>query len=346
MFEMPDACPTWSGETDAVDPDEAGPFATPRPIASATSGATKAAYVQDASTNASTPNPAAARPNPSATAAPPPMRPASGVISGVIATIPAAAGSVASPASNALIPNAAGFWKYRLSTYMSALIVPATMRIASVAPTSTRLRSSARLTSGALALRSTLRNTSVATTVIARQPSVATEAQPQSLPLLSASTSGASTSAMSTVPAQSIEPGAFVSRDSWTVASVSGTHAAAIAASIQNSPCQPVLSTSTPPTSGPIAAPAADAAPHSVIAFICSAPDAATESRLMPQARIVAPEAPWIMRPPMTPPAPVDSAISTQEATNRASPARQIFRRPSTSPSAPDVTITAAPTSE
>src|SRR3954470_13080052 len=260
MFEIPEACPTWSRGTAAVEPDEAGPLATPRPTASATSGPTNAAYVHDASTNASTTKPAAARPNPSATAAPPPMRPASGVISGVIAIMPAAAGSVASPASSALIPNASGFWKYRLSTYMSPLIVPATMRIASVAPTSTRLRRSSRLTSGALALRSTLRNTSVATTVIARQPSVATEAQPQSLPLLSASTSGASTSAMSTVTDQKIQPAPFSSRDSWTVASVRGTQAAAIAASIQNSPCQPVDSTSRPPMSGPAAAPAAEGA--------------------------------------------------------------------------------------
>ncbi len=50
-------------------------------------------------------------------------------------------------------------------------------------------------------------------------------------------------------------------------------------------------STSTPPTSGPIAAPAADAAPQSVIAFICPAPDEATDSRLIPHARIVAPDA-------------------------------------------------------
>jgi len=27
MFEMPEACPTSSGDTDEVDPDEAGPFA-------------------------------------------------------------------------------------------------------------------------------------------------------------------------------------------------------------------------------------------------------------------------------------------------------------------------------
>ena len=66
----------------------------------------------------------------------------------------------------------------------------------------------------------------------------------------------------------------------------------------------------------------------------------------MPQARMVAPEAPWIMRPPTTPAALVDSAMSAQEATKSARPARKTFRRPSTSPSAPEVTITAAPTSE
>ena len=68
---------------------------------------------------------------------------------------------------------------------------------------------------------------------------MATDVQPQSLPLLSASTTGASTSATSTVPAQSIERERFGSRDSWTVRSVTGMQAAAIAASIQNRPCQP-----------------------------------------------------------------------------------------------------------
>ena len=119
-----------------------------------------------------------------------------------------------------------------------------------------------------------------------------------------------------------------------------------MAASIQNRPCQPVVSTSTPPTSGPRAPPPADAAPHSVIAFSCPAPDEATDRRLIPQARMVAPDAPWIIRPPTTPAAPVDSAISAHEAMNRARPPRNTLRRPNTSPSAPEVTITAAPTSE
>ena len=182
--------------------------------------------------------------------------------------------------------------------------------------------------------------------MIAKQPSVAADAQPQSLPLVSARTSGTSASAISTVPAQSIERERWGSLDSWTVAIVSGMQAAAIAASIQNRPCQPVVSTSTPPISGPAAAPPADAAPQIVIAFICPAPVAATDSRLMPQARIVEPAAPWIMRPPTTPAPPVESAISTHEATNSTRPARNTLRRPSTSPSAPEVTITAAPTSE
>ena len=180
----------------------------------------------------------------------------------------------------------------------------------------------------------------------AKQPSVAADAQPQSVPLLSARISGASTSAISTVPAKSIERDASGSLDSATVANVSGMHAAATAASIQNRPCQPVVSTSTPPSSGPSAPPAADAAPQIVIAFICPGPDAATESRLMPHARIVAPDAPWIIRPAMTPVPEVDSAISAQEPMNSASPARKSLRRPNTSPSAPEVTITAAPTSE
>ena len=66
----------------------------------------------------------------------------------------------------------------------------------------------------------------------------------------------------------------------------------------------------------------------------------------MPQARIVEPAAPWIIRPAITPAPLVDSAISTHEATNSTRPPRNTLRRPNTSPSAPDVTITAAPTSE
>jgi len=101
----------------------------------------------------------------------------------------------------------------------------------------------------------------------------------------------------------------------------------------------------TPPISGPAAAPAAEAAPQIVIAFIWPAPDAATERRLIPQARIVEPAAPWIIRPAMIPPPLSESAIRTQEAMKSPRPARKTRRRPSTSPSAPEVTITAAPTS-
>src|SRR4051794_13349040 len=80
-----------------------------------------------------------------------------------------------------------------LTRYISPLIVPATMRIASVAPTSTRLRSSLRSTSGASTRCSTRTNSSADAIETAKHPSVAADAQPQSWPSLSARTTGAST---------------------------------------------------------------------------------------------------------------------------------------------------------
>ena len=143
-----------------------------------------------------------------------------------------------------------------------------------------------------------------------------------------------------------MERGRASSRDSWTVAKVSAMQPTATPASIQNSPCQPVMSTRTPPSSGPAAAPTAAAAPHSDTNFSRWSPDVATVRRLRPQARIVAPAAPWISRPAITMPPDSASAISTHEITKSARPSWKTFLRPSTSPSEPDVMITAAPTSE
>ncbi|MNW61557.1 hypothetical protein D3C74_396260 [compost metagenome] len=70
-----------------------------------------------------------------------------------------------------------------------------------VEPTSTRLRSSARSTSGTATRPSTTTNATAAPTEIAKHPSVATENQPQSPLLVTPRMSGVSVSAMSTVPA-------------------------------------------------------------------------------------------------------------------------------------------------
>src|SRR5215475_12881070 len=102
MFEIPDACPTWSADTDDVDADDAGPFARPSPIANKTSGPTKAAYVQLSVTNTRITKAIVDSRNPTATARSDPIRIAIGVINGVIAIITAAAGSVARPATSAL----------------------------------------------------------------------------------------------------------------------------------------------------------------------------------------------------------------------------------------------------
>ena len=99
--------------------------------------------------------------------------------------------------------------------------------------------------------------------------------------------------------------------------------AAATTASTQNKPCQPQTPTSSPPTSGPSAAPIAEAAPHSDTARSWAFPVLATESRLNPQARIVEPAAPWIARPAITPHPLVDRAISTHETTKRIKPPRK-----------------------
>jgi hypothetical protein len=63
-------------------------------------------------------------------------------------------------------------------------------------------------------------------------------------------------------------------------------------ASTQNSDCQPTVSTRAPPSNGPTAAPAAEAAPQMDTARNCAAPEEATESRLSPQASSVEPAAP------------------------------------------------------
>src|SRR5689334_4618128 len=116
MFEMPEACPTCSEATDEVDAEDAGPLESPRPAAIAASGSTKMAYLHDASTNARTMKPAEATPKPATIARRVPILTAIGVISGVTRIIAAAAGSVAKPVWRALIPKAAGSWKYKLRT--------------------------------------------------------------------------------------------------------------------------------------------------------------------------------------------------------------------------------------
>ncbi len=207
-------------------------------------------------------------------------------------TTTAASGSVAKPACKLVIPRVSGAWKYKLTRKLSAAIAPAPIRIAPVAPTRSMLRSRARSTSGAATRRSTSTNPITASTDRTRHSRVGGDSQPQDDPSVMANTNGTSAAATRPVPARSIFRGRSGSRDSGTVPIVTAMHATAIAASIQNSPCQPVNSLSTPPSTGPAAAPAAAAAPQRATARIRAAPEDATDSKLNPQAKIVAPAAP------------------------------------------------------
>ena len=107
-------------------------------------------------------------------------------------------------------------------------------------------------------------------------------------------------------------------------------------ASTQKRPCQPVMPTSTPPTSGPAAAPTAAAAPHNETARSCASPLLATESRLRPQARIVAPAAPWMNRPAMTI-SPEDERDQHTGHHEQQQAELKTRLRPKTSPNEPDV---------
>ena len=175
---------------------------------------------------------------------------------------------------------------------------------------------------------------------------MAGDTHPHALPLLRARITGPSVSAINADPAKSMDLERFSSLDSDTVFHVRNMHTVAIAAPTQNRPCQPVTSTRTPPSNGPAAAPTAAAAPHSDTARSCSCPLLATDNRLRPQARIVAPAAPWTNRPAMTAPPDEDRPMKTHDTTKSSRPSWKIRLRPKTSPSEPDVTMTAAPTSE
>src|SRR5947208_14831286 len=109
MFEMPEAWPTWSAGTADVEAEEAGPLERPSPAAITASGTMKAAYAQDAWTNARTPKPIAESPKPATIARPVPILTAIGVISGVTRIIASAYGSDAKTITSARMAKAPGF---------------------------------------------------------------------------------------------------------------------------------------------------------------------------------------------------------------------------------------------
>ena len=119
-----------------------------------------------------------------------------------------------------------------------------------------------RSTNGESERRSTYTNAIAATIETKNEPSVSGEVHPHSDPLLTATMNGARIAATRKVPSQSMLRERFGSKDSSTRRRVIGTQRAAIPASIQNSACHPAVSTRTPPTSGPAAAPIAEAAPQ------------------------------------------------------------------------------------
>src|SRR6476659_1528084 len=77
MFETPDAAPTWSADTAAVDADEAGPLDRPMPTAIAISGSRNAEYFQSGLTRPIATKPTVVIRKPSTITRRPPIRAAS-----------------------------------------------------------------------------------------------------------------------------------------------------------------------------------------------------------------------------------------------------------------------------
>jgi hypothetical protein len=70
MFDTPEASPTWLAGTAAVAAEDAGPFDSPIPIATAIRGSTNAPYFQDGWSPPMMANPTAVMANPAATTLP------------------------------------------------------------------------------------------------------------------------------------------------------------------------------------------------------------------------------------------------------------------------------------
>src|SRR5215471_8069851 len=107
MLEIPDAAPTSAAGTDAVAAADAHPLDRPSPTAIATSGSTNSPYDQELLVNPNAPRPTVATSEPTSTTARDPSRAARPLTNGATTTIPAAAGSVASPACSGDMPSPA-----------------------------------------------------------------------------------------------------------------------------------------------------------------------------------------------------------------------------------------------
>ena len=129
-------------------------------------------------------------------ARPPPIFAASGAISGVTAIIPAAAGSVARPAWNAFMPERRRVLEVQAEQVHQRVDRAGDDQDGQRGADQDRGCAAAAGRPAAPRRAARPRRTGSETIATAKQPSVAADVQPQSLPLLSASTTGASTSAI------------------------------------------------------------------------------------------------------------------------------------------------------
>ena len=150
-----------------------------------------------------------------------------------------------------------------------------------------------------------------------------------------------SAAVISAVPGRSSDL-VLLSRDSSTPSSVTTIARTPIGTLIQNTADQSAFSTSSPPSSGPIASPSPEIPAHTPIAAGSRFGGNVATRIESDSGFISAAPVPWIARAATSIPELVDSAHAADEAVKIARPMMNTRRRPNRSPSLPPSRISAA----
>ncbi len=222
---------------------------------------------------------------------------------------------------------------------------PASVATITVAPRNVRLRNRRRSSIGSGCRSSTRTNAASDTSPAATHPSTGALVHPSALPRNTAKTIRKRPVDNVTTPPQSTGLGSG-SRDSRTLVSASPSVGRPSATPSQKIACQPKLSTSSPPTSGPAANASPMTAPHVPIARARAEPSNSCTSSASEAGKSIAAPSPCSARAAISSPDDHASAHSADAVLNTISPSTNSRLRPNRSARLPAVSWKTASTSE
>ena len=208
-----------------------------------------------------------------------------------------------------------------------------------------RFRNRRRSSIGSAARSSTRTNAASATAPTATRPSTGALVHPSALPRSTAKTIRKSPSDSVATPGQStgLGSGSCDSRSLVSASAIVGSPSTTPSAKIA---CQPIASTSTPPTSGPAANASPITAPQIPIARARASPSNSCASSASEAGNMTAAPSPCSARAAISSPDEEASVHSAEATVNRQTPITNSFLRPNRSASEPAVSWKTASTSE